>query len=185
MDTYLSLYVSQEEHRNNHLQSKPTLTPQEKTFISSHLSSTPNIIASKMMSMDMIDSSQLSDKRKLIHNYVHNTKKRMKNHNNKVEWNLDYIKRAANAVTIDINSINCSLLTRSLDPELSFLRNIYIISHDLNKGDEWSYIIFTICSAIDIILNGNIDMMWGDDKVCVYLYHYHYCEIQSFSLPFI
>ena len=137
------------------------------------------------MSMGMIDSSQLGDKRKLIHNYVHNTKKRMKNHNNKVEWNLDYIKRAANAVTIDINSINCSLLNRSLDPELSFLRNIYIISHDLNKGDEWSYIIFTIRSAIDIILNGNIDMMWGDDKVCVYLYHYHYCEIQSFSLPFI
>ena len=60
MDSYLSLYVSQEEHRNNHLQSKPTLTPQEKTFISSHLSSTPNIIASKMMSMDMIDSSQHS-----------------------------------------------------------------------------------------------------------------------------
>ena len=55
-DNFLCLYVSQKDHNSNHFQSKPILTPEEKTFISSNLSYMPNIIASRMMNIGMIDS---------------------------------------------------------------------------------------------------------------------------------
>ena len=72
-----------------------------------------------------------------------------------------------NTAAININCLDDTLRNRNLDGDNHIMRNIYIVDHDLHRNDNWSFIIFTVKSALKVVLRvtsinyGVITEMWN------------------------
>ena len=111
INEYLSIYYSSNDHKADHSSSKPTLNSKQQSFVTKNLSSTPYNIAKMMINDGILHENELNSKRRLIGNYVYNTRKKTKIINKK-EWNLQQAKQLLNTAAININCLDDALKGR-------------------------------------------------------------------------
>ena len=144
------MYISTINHTSIHKSSKPHLSPQEREYVISNIQYSPSIVANQMMNNGLFPSTLLGAKRKLINTLLYNMRRATRKKCEQ-EWNMEAAVQCMDLFQIDIDKIEMSsFLNRLVNDQYHMMRNIIIIDHDLNLKDKWTYILFTVKSAINV-----------------------------------
>ena len=167
-DTCIALYTSINNHNDVHVAKKyPTLSDDNKLFISQNKTQSSSIITQKMIQIDKqsIPSSDYTTIHKKVENYKRELNRSSKDANY-ITWNKEIARMALDKASVSISNLINNYNAITTESKDNFMRNIIVLKHDMTEGnDDWTHIIFTTPRALRLLHSGKISCLWGNSRV--------------------